>query len=164
MNKQQISEINFYFQKAVGKYFQMFGGMMASLEDYKDQTIYLHLVISDLWNKRDALSTAFQMARAWRKVIPEFNEALSFECRCTYLPPGRRVGFAFRVSSDASKLAEQVADAVTRMSAHEESEEDDARRTITVSGLIDADIPCDMSPNRQESGHPLNYDEKAELN
>ncbi len=164
MDKQQISEINSYYQRAAGKYYQMFGGLMVTLQDYKDRTLYLELTISDRWDKRDALSTAFQLARVWRNFIPALKDALLFESKCVYLPPGQAVGFVFRVSSDPAKLAEQVENAVARMSGTEEAEEEGAHRTITVSGLIDADIPSDMSPNRELSGLPLNYDKNAKLN
>jgi hypothetical protein len=161
MDAKQISEINYYYQKWVGKHYQMFGGLMATLDDYRDQTIYLKLNISDRWDKRDALSTAFQLARSWRAFIPEFREALHFESRCIYLPPGKPVGFVFKSIPDAEQLASEVAKLMEQKPC---KAEDAALRTVIVSGLIDADIPCDMSPNREKSGPKLNFDENARLN
>jgi hypothetical protein len=161
MNAKQISEINSYYQRWVGKYYQMFGGLMVSLDDYKDQTLYLKLTISDRWDKRDALSTAFQMARSWRECIPEFRDAIRFESRCIYLPPGKPVGFVFKSIPDAEQLASEIA----KLNAQKPcTPENAALRTVTISGLIDADIPCDLSPNREKSGLKPNYDEKAGLN
>lgn len=162
MNKQQISEINSYYQRAAGKHYQMFGGFMVTLQDYKDRTLCFELTISDRWDKRDALSTAFQLARELREFIPALKDAMLFESRCVYLPPGQPIGFVFRVTRDIERLADQVADAVSQMNPAEEF--DPTQRTVVVSGLIDADIPCDMSPNRKFSGLPLNYDKNAKLN
>ncbi len=138
-----LQDVNLRYQYAFGKFYQMFGGLRSSLKKYRNSTLYLDIYITEKWNaKRDALSTAYQMARYWRHV-EELKDVRYFEARCYYLAGNQIIGFSISVKEAGNDLIDKLKNAAELISRPIVPVEE---RLVVISGLIDADIPCNLSP------------------
>jgi hypothetical protein len=160
MNAKQISEINYRFSVAHGKFYCM-SGLCVALEDYRDATLYLRCDFAARpLTKRDALSFVFQLSRVWRNMV-ELRGASYFNAKCRFKSGGSQHKHKFNLSIPGDVVEKKMLDEVLSLRIPPSESE---LVTITISGHIDADIPVDLSPNRHKSGYQLNYDKKAELN